>query len=149
MPNHITNLITARSSKTLEAIKTALCPESSDEPDFNRLIPETENDPNWYEWRLQNWGTKWNAYEPFCYGDDFMQFDTAWSYPEQVVRALAKAVPEDWTWAYADEDLGYNCGWVSCVKGRLKHHLPTHPLEFACDIKGVVLEEHMREQAED
>ena len=41
--------------------------------------------PNWYQWRLANWGTKWDAaYADVLSQSDteiLVQFDTAWSPP--------------------------------------------------------------------
>jgi len=56
---------------------------------------------NWYDWRVKNWGTKWNA---DCSGSSYQEkdgksiyglsFSTAWSPPEPVIRELAKQYPE-------------------------------------------------------
>lgn len=70
----------------------------------------------WYDWRRENWGTKWNADdqndhdprdgEPPCIG-----FSTAWNAPHPVVRKLAEMFPDiEITHHWADEDRGYNCG---------------------------------------
>lgn len=71
----------------------------------------------WYDWRIDNWGTKWNACE--CkIGDDYLEFETAWSAPFPIIEDLSRRFPElifhhDW----ADEDLGYNCGRHSYQNG--------------------------------
>ena len=49
-------------------------------------------DDRWYNWRVQNWGTKWDCYDLTIESDDehevqFM-FNTAWSPPEEICRAL-------------------------------------------------------------
>lgn len=68
--------------------------------------------PTWYEWACENWGSKWNAREPVV--DTEMRvitFETAWSAPEGIVKALAERFPNiSWTWVYADENQGYNVG---------------------------------------
>lgn len=64
---------------------------------------------DWYEWSIAKWGTKWNATESFI-DDDYIEFSTAWSVPEPVLHELAKICPI--RVAYADEDLGTNCGLV-------------------------------------
>lgn len=86
---------------------------------FNRL---KYGFPTWYEWRVKNWGTKWNASdaEILNEGTDFVEFtfDTAWSMPSPIMEALSK----DFThieWLYADEDIGYNCGCVCWKNGEL------------------------------
>lgn len=54
--------------------------------------------PDWYEWSIANWGTKWGAYS---YSDDIevptghpgqfaFRFCTAWSFPEPIFEALAE-----------------------------------------------------------
>lgn len=67
---------------------------------FNKVIPmpESEKD-NWYEWRVQNWGTKWNAdvqYETtdqWENGEVFIEFNTAWAMPIPVLETLSKQHP--------------------------------------------------------
>ena len=59
--------------------------------------------PDWYDWRIEHWGTKWNAYE--CnIGEDYIEFDTAWACPFEVIEELSKYATI--TVAWADEDLG-------------------------------------------
>jgi hypothetical protein len=59
---------------------------------------------NWYDWCVNNWGTKWNAgdvdlaeeYIPENPNEEGMleyQFDTAWGPPEGIVRKLRKEFP--------------------------------------------------------
>ena len=47
---------------------------------------------NWYDWSLNHWGTKWNAYEAFYMGEDenevALVFQTAWSFPEPIFKAI-------------------------------------------------------------
>lgn len=71
---------------------------------------------DWYDWRNSNWGTKWNAYET----DSIMSLDgtsvtllfqTAWSGVPSIISKLTEMFPElVFEYAYADEDMGYNCG---------------------------------------
>jgi len=43
--------------------------------------------PDWYNWNINNWGTKWNACNSFSVEEDDEEikvcFDTAWSPPEK------------------------------------------------------------------
>lgn len=52
---------------------------------------------DWYEWSIENWGTKWGAYdyEELYRGDGrfVFKFETAWSFPEKVFRKLAELHP--------------------------------------------------------
>lgn len=100
---------------------------------FNRLIPmptnifmgdlsKTEEDKYgaencWYEWRIKNWGTKWDAYqqEIQMLDDDILQimFQTAWSAPIPYMEELAKVCVEEgceMSGKFADEDFGGNMG---------------------------------------
>ena len=49
-------------------------------------------DQRWYDWRVQNWDTKWDAYDLEISDDDEDQlevtFNTAWSPPEAICHAL-------------------------------------------------------------
>jgi hypothetical protein len=108
MPNHITNVLRINAYKhrgapdglldeVLEAIRSA------GEPiDFDRLIPMPEalkapNQEGWYQWSIDNWGTKWNAYCAVAGKTDertaYLHFETAWSPPLPVINALAAKYP--------------------------------------------------------
>ena len=72
----------------------------------------------WYPWRIDKWGTKWNAYD--IYKEDYktIWFNTAWSAPIPVIMALSSFFPDVTiihTWA--DEDAGYNCGACEYIDG--------------------------------
>ena len=60
----------------------------------------------WYEWNRNNWGSKWNAYDSVV-DAKYIEFQTAWSTPEEFLKRLALYL--DFTVAYADEDTGNNC----------------------------------------
>ena len=51
-------------------------------------------DDRWYDWRLQNWDTKWDAFDVEVVDPDpenlEIQFNTAWSPPEAICHALRK-----------------------------------------------------------
>jgi hypothetical protein len=68
---------------------------------------------NWYDWRIEKWGTKWNAYHQARSSDNVVTFQTAWSAPLPVLAALAAQHPEArFVLEYADEDIGSNAGIV-------------------------------------
>lgn len=67
------------------------------------------------------WGTKWNAYNQSEGGNNetMVSFQTAWSHPEPVVKALSLKFPEyEITVTYADEDTGSNCGAYTIKGGK-------------------------------
>ena len=55
-------------------------------------------DQRWYDWRVQNWDTKWDAYDVEVTDDDpdclEVQFNTAWSPPEAICSALREQYPD-------------------------------------------------------
>lgn len=133
MPNHVTNIITYEGDRKqiaemLEAIKKGELGIGT--VDFNKIIPmpddiyrgdlgpkerELYGDKNWMDWRIGNWGTKWNCYgyeESFDYSQtDSLWFQTAWSAPHPILQKLSDMFPEiEFRHQWADEDIGYNCG---------------------------------------
>lgn len=96
----------------------------------------------WYDWCVQNWGTKWNAYgygeDTIDYHDgDMLHFQTAWSAPHPVLEKLSKMFPDiELEHEWADEDIGQNCGRYSYQNGkRIEGYRPnneTEAIEFAC-----------------
>lgn len=115
MPNHITTEIVGPQ----QALACLL--DDAGNVDFNYLIPEPpnletggcsgEHAPGvicWYSWHIENWGTKWNAYD-YTVEPGKLRFDTAWSHPMPVMRALAAKYPDEkFEIKYADEDIGSN-----------------------------------------
>ena len=70
-----------------------------------RFLSTDKADDRWYDWRLQNWDTKWDAYEVSIDDDDPDQlevsFETAWSPPEAVCRAMREQYPDlAFSWFY-------------------------------------------------
>ena len=115
MPNWCANSFTLRgSNEELQSIKHLLLIE--DKFSFTCAVPQPENlfndplssekqkeldaqgIPNWYDWNIHNWGTKWDAW---CEKGDVEEWDehihinfqTAWS------------PPTDWVYAF-NEKLG-------------------------------------------
>ena len=102
----------------------------------------------WYDWHCTHWGTKWNASEPIWYGDNMVTFDTAWSAPEPIFQKLAELFPDiDIDVDFADEDLGNNCGQITCREGQYEVEY-VNSFEFACDVWGYDPEE-MKEEYEE
>lgn len=67
----------------------------------------------WYDWCVDHWGTKWNAYGCVEVDPDakFLQFNTAWNCPFPVIAELSFNNPEiPIRFSWADEDIGYNVG---------------------------------------
>lgn len=71
----------------------------------------------WYNWCLNNWGTKWNAYSTDLWFDKnkigaIITFDTAWSGVPDLIEKLAKKFPNIYfEYKFADEDFAQNTGY--------------------------------------
>ena len=69
---------------------------------------------NWYDWRVENWGTKWNSYD-FELDDESksklqVRFLTAWCPPKEIFIALRNYCNEHnlaLGWEYMQEEDGY------------------------------------------
>jgi hypothetical protein len=114
MPNHCANSLkltatTPEAVALLEQIRANIneekgffnlidpCPEelSETKAGFPRDEKEPENTrkygyANWYEFQIDRWGTKWDAYEIHIIEDEpqtlVLEFDTAWSPPVGIYR---------------------------------------------------------------
>lgn len=79
---------------------------------------------DWYDWSIEKWGTKWDAYEvEVSAAESFidLSFQTAWSTPFEVMKELSRQFPNLTVYVqYADEDLGCNCGSYLLEGGELK-----------------------------
>ena len=55
-------------------------------------------DDRWYDWRLANWDTKWDAYDVVVTDDDpdqlEVEFNTAWSPPEAICNEIREQYPD-------------------------------------------------------
>ncbi|MCM1216001.1 MAG: hypothetical protein NC548_15950 [Lachnospiraceae bacterium] len=74
----------------------------------------------WYDWCINNWDTKWNAYSNKQKGTDIIIFETAWSNPEAIMLKLSEMYPdikiEHW---WADENTGSNDGHRIYLGGKI------------------------------
>ena len=66
---------------------------------FPPKFPDGTVDDRWYDWRLQNWGTKWDCYEVDINEESehgfTVTFDTAWSPPEEIKYAIRDRYEND------------------------------------------------------
>ena len=120
---------------------------------------ESEGGDGWYFWRLENWGTKWDASftEPFiAVGSDesdpeatvaaqgvtvvdgaaIYKFDTAWAPPAAWLRATAKAHPELTFVLRFGEPGGDFAGQIMCIGGEVTD-------ERELEVSEVLAEEEM------
>ena len=91
---------------------------------------------DWYDWSIENWGTKWNACDSITDYDN-IEFETAWSTPIPIFVELSKRMKDVViTVDYADEDIGSNCGTLEILNGEVNEFKPENPRGFACDLWG-------------
>ena len=114
MPNHCRNTLTLESGRDiLNVLNPYLISIADDEYtfDFNKIIPEPEAvGESWYDWRVQNWGTKWSGYDG-RFNDDqtAFTFDTAWSPPLPIIKKLAEITGQTFILGYIEEGMFF-CG---------------------------------------
>lgn len=132
MPNHITNLVSFSGDE--EQIKDILDSVNTVDSDFDfngivrmpdalvdTVAPSRENNKklidkygadNWYDWSVNNWGTKWNAYDVDVDREyNHVEFNTAWATPFAFFLKVSKKYKGvKITVKYADEDYGHNVG---------------------------------------
>ena len=145
MPNHICNIVKFKGNS--EVVKHLMGKIAGTEEeqigetiglgtiDFNKIIPEPQykDDDEWYKWRIEHWGTKWNAYEQKKSDkSNELYFWTAWRTPLKVFQAIAKKFPSIAIEVnYADEDTGNNCGTLIFEKGELVAELKTEYSDYS------------------
>ena len=84
-------------------------------PVDGRFQSTDQADDRWYDWRVQNWDTKWDAYDVEVVDPDpenmEITFNTAWSPPESICHALREQYPDvSISWFYdepGEEIAGY------------------------------------------
>ena len=102
MPNDCTNILTISASSKEELDKILELVKGDDRPlSFNSIVPIPEEEKeNWYNWRIENWGTQWDAYEHdgeverLSDEEAKICFLTAWSPPAPVIKELSAQFPQ-------------------------------------------------------
>ena len=108
MPNWCYNKVSITNNSDdnskLQKVKEFLHSDASDDSeenvfDFNNVVPEPKETDDWYMWRVNNWGTKWNSCcaEIFYEDEETLEyhFDTAWSPPEPIILQLREKFGDD------------------------------------------------------
>tara|TARA_Y100000296_G_scaffold29878_1_gene34857 strand:+ start:178 stop:591 length:414 start_codon:yes stop_codon:yes gene_type:complete len=89
------------------------------QPDYDKVrvyptFPEGKSNKDpvdkehaWWDWCIQNWGTKWNSYDCFLEQEEEDSiryvFYTAWSPPEGIMKKLREKFPDVHISAFYDE----------------------------------------------
>lgn len=92
----------------------------------------------WYDWSIEHWGTKWNAYDQNDdrNSEDCIYFQTAWSGPFPVIRHLSTLFYKvTLRLEFADEDSGSNAGLVEFKNGEVvTEDIPANDSKEAYDL---------------
>jgi hypothetical protein len=73
---------------------------------------------NWYDWAVNNWGTKWGAYDTEEVSSNELRFLTAWATPYKALLLLSEKYPDiTIDVSFADEDFGHNTGRYQILNG--------------------------------
>lgn len=142
MPNHVCNKIKfCGELEDVQIILNLIAGDNGEAIDFNKILPmpdyifrgdlgtkemEKYGENNWYDWSIENWGTKWNAYDAKYIDDKTIIFVTAWNMPLPIYEKLAQICSENnvaFTGYWCEEDInkvnhgtfvGYDTGKFSC-----------------------------------
>ena len=110
MPNWCFNALSLISEKKYLREFNCNNTDSSGDIDFGRSVPfpsDRDEDEEWYHWRIENWGTKWTAYDtimtPIFTGENdkedekeselIYEFCTAWSPPIAWLNKVSTMCP--------------------------------------------------------
>ena len=90
MPNHCCNTLIMCEITLPIILKNYIGKDEKGDDvfDFERIAPVGDV-PDWYERRLEKWGTKWFGYD-LSIGDTEISFYTAWSPPLPIIKKLAE-----------------------------------------------------------
>lgn len=119
MPNHCNNQLTLASGEDLLSvlnpylIEATSCGYTEYDLDFQKIIPMDEElckGEGWYDWCIQNWGTKWSGYDGrFNDEQTAFSFDTAWSPPLPIIKKLAEITGQTFILGYIEQG-NFFCG---------------------------------------
>lgn len=118
MPNWCNNTaIISGPRPVIDEIKQVLNDPDKGILEYMRPMP-MDQEANWYDWCVTNWGTKWDATETFV-GDDTEEdsvtfsFDTAWAPPIEAFRHWAERDGRvTYRLTYIEPGMGF-VGWDS------------------------------------
>jgi hypothetical protein len=123
MPNWCQNVayINHENKELIEDLKSKL--DEDKENFFKYILPRpADQEENWYEWNINNWGTKWDC-SPYEYninedGALYVNMDTAWGPPVGIYEHLYSE-GYDVEAFYNEEGMAF-CGWY--IDGEDNHY---------------------------
>lgn len=123
MPNYVSNcLYFEGDQKIVNAIVQKLKGKET-ALDFNNILksPSFKNHEEELNWRIHNWGTKWNAMD-IEVDHDIFYFLTPWNPPLPVIKILSDQYPDvniiiEWA-----EETGADSGTIIFKNGKDTYH---------------------------
>lgn len=109
---------------------------------------------DWYHWSIDNWGTKWNAYDISIVRKDSSKveivFNTAWSFPLPVFTKMQEMFPELVFTTYSVDE-----GWIFVSHGETQNGIFVYDSisspgkEKVKEIYRIVFQEDMEDDEEE
>ena len=120
MPNWCYNRVTIMGNeKDLQEIKE-LVEDKENDTDFSfekiKPLPKDLEDGEWYNWCINNWGTKWDATDAYLENERLdgkwseleYTFDTAWSPAKGIYNELTERFPDvSISWFYDEPGMQF------------------------------------------
>lgn len=158
MPNHCNNTLIVRGkpkdiNKMMKQVEITNSQGTSTHEasifSCQKIIPRPSNqDNNWYEWNIANWGSKWGAYDIEVLNDDWengewhIYFQSAWSPLEPVIQALAKQ-HKKLSFYYSYYEWGCDfMGSQTYEKGSIVEMYQSEITTASCDMKEIIIGNH-------
>ena len=163
MPNYVTNVVKLDGTpERIQALRQTIMNDALGihHIDFQKIIPmpghifagpvgtrerEIYGKNNWYDWSIENWGTKRNAVANEVGIDqrklDEIRFYSENTAPHPIIATLSAMYPDiKMEHCWADENLGYNCGQRTYKAGEFdtdyQPGFSRESQEFAADVMG-------------
>lgn len=108
-------------------------------PSKHLILSSKDDYLDWYNFSIDNWGTKWNASDVYVDEKTFsIEFQTAWSFCYPVLKKLSELFPDIFiTASYADEDVySNNVGQYEFIGGKGREITLDDPMGFAIRLQG-------------
>jgi hypothetical protein len=142
MPNWIKNKLFIHGPSDMVKQCTLDIASEDEHISFEKILPKPKDiGDGWYDWCIENWGTKWDVNDTFEDANGNIWFDTAWSTPHELICELSQRYPElIFEVEFADEDLGNNCGLYK-FQNADEIEFVSYGIKEACDIWGYDLSE--------
>lgn len=146
MPNWVKNKLFIRGHADKVKQCTLDIASEDEHISFEKILPKPKDiGDGWYDWCIENWGTKWDVNETYENDEGYICFDTAWSTPHEIIFELSLRYTDlTFEVQFADEDLGSNCGTYKLQNGE-EIEFTVYGIEEACDIWGYDISEYAPE----